>query len=52
VKPNSLDNLVYPIHSSKAVGLAVEITCPSCGGTGIESCCDGEDRWQPDKMDK
>jgi hypothetical protein len=26
-----------------------EIPCGSCGGTGIESCCDGEDRWQQEK---
>jgi len=25
------------------------IPCPQCGGTAIESCCDGEDRWQQEK---
>lgn len=28
------------------------VPCPQCNGHAIESCCDGEDRWQPDKMDK
>ena len=29
----------------------VEVPCSRCGGTGIESCCDGEDRWQQDLRD-
>lgn len=28
-----------------------EIPCQSCGGTGTESCCDGEDRWQQEQRD-
>lgn len=28
-----------------------DVPCHRCGGAGIESCCDGEDRWQQEKRD-